>query len=410
MWFLHPHGFVATHISVLVILLAVALDSQADEGGITGHVANNGADSTSCGTKVDPCRSIGRAIQKASDGDTILVGPGFYGDANSDGDFADLGDELLDATSFPGVCLVCVNKRVRLLSTHGADLTIIDGSGTESFGGVEGVSILVPGVSFGAESHGFTVKAFGGMGVLVQPTAGDVSVEGNHASGSGVGFTIWVGQGLTRVRSNLATNNSSYGFFVALGGVGPGSARIVDNAAKSNLAYGFVIESGAGPAYSVVGNVAASNGGGFSIDGIGHLVRRNIAINNNQAFGIEGENSRYIRLVGNSIIGNRVGMIILPDVPGPIDIHRSNLYGNVGGGSSSEPNCAITNQSAARIDARNNFWGLPSGPGPDPADEACNASAEGEILVEPFATKPFPIPAKRVKQVKSAQDEHTDDQ
>ena len=257
--------------------------------------------------------------------------------------------------------------------------------------------MLVPGASFGAESHGFTVRR---TGVVVQPTAGDVSVAGNHVTGSGVGFTIWVGVGVTRVRGNRATNNNAEGFFVAFGGVGPGLARIVENAANNNPSWGFVISSGEGPAFTLVGNTATNNGGGYSLDGRGLLARRNIAMNNNQGFGIQGERSSNMLLVGNSIIGNRAGIFIGPDVPGPIDIHRSNIYGNVGGNSSTEPNCGISNQSGRPIDARNNFWGLPSGPGPDPADEACVDRAS----VVPFARKPFPIQAALTKQAKPATD------
>ena len=116
-------------------------------------------------------------------------------------------------------------------------------------------------------------------------------------------------------------------------------------------------------------------------------------------FFLSGQNLRVIR---NTIVGNQAAGIFLGlDVTGPMNINRNNIYGNMGIGSSSEPNCGITNQSEQRIDARNNFWGLPSGPGPDPADAAgrasgatgsqCDTQTGAETLVDPFARQPFPI-------------------
>jgi len=413
MW--HCHRRSAFPLSLLLFAFAAASSSQPDEAAGTLHVANNGSDSDRCGSTRQPCRSISRAIQQANDGDTILVGPGFYGDVNLDGDFSDPGDEALNTTSFPDACLICVNKRVRVRSTHGADLTIIDGTGTEELGPVVGVSIQVPGVSFGAESRGFTIREISNIGVSVRPEASDVTVAGNHAlnngiddDSSGIGFFITVGAGVTRVQGNLATNNNFHGFLVAHGGVGAGSARILGNLARGNGEYGFVIEAGAAPGYAIIGNVATSNGGGFSFDGRDLLARRNIAINNGQGVSIEGENTSNMMLLESSIIGNDAGIIIGSEVPGPVDIHRSNIYGNVGGTSTTEPNCGISNQDGL-VDARNNFWGLPTGPGPDPADDAgrpgCDVSAESETLVVPFATRPFPIRAQLVQQGKPAQQE-----
>ena len=61
----------------------------------TLHVANNGIDSDTCGAGSAPCRSISRAIVNAAAGDTIVVGPGRYGDLNGDGSFGGPGEEPL---------------------------------------------------------------------------------------------------------------------------------------------------------------------------------------------------------------------------------------------------------------------------------------------------------------------------
>ena len=405
------HGFSAALAAVTGVLLAPGLRAHGGDDIVIRHVANNGIDSTTCGSRAHPCRSIGRAIQQANDGEMILVRPGRYGDLNGDGDFSDPGDELMDTTSFPGPCLVCVNKSVKLYSTHGAELTVIDGASTESFGPVvAGVAIHASGVSFGVEGHGFTVRSASNVGVLVQPPAGNIRIEGNHSvdngipgdSASGMGIQVWVSPGNVRVRKNVASDNNLYGFFVASGNPGnTGVARVTENTAKGNQSFGFVIDGSTGPAYTVLGNVAVSNAAGFSIRGIGHLVRQNVATGNRpgDGFFLSGQNLRVIR---NTIVGNQAAGIFLGlDVTGPMNINRNNIYGNMGIGSSSEPNCGITNQSEQRIDARNNFWGLPSGPGPDPADAAgrasgatgsqCDTQTGAETLVDPFARQPFPI-------------------
>ena len=75
---------------------AVALCSHADERDAgrqadTWNVANYGLDTGGCGKRQAPCRSITQALSLARDGDTILVGPGRYGDVNRDGDLDDAG-------------------------------------------------------------------------------------------------------------------------------------------------------------------------------------------------------------------------------------------------------------------------------------------------------------------------------
>src|SRR5262247_2574920 len=56
-------------------------------------VANNGIDSTTCGSSGAPCRSISQAIAHASEGDTVVVGPGRYGDLNGNRILGEVGEE-----------------------------------------------------------------------------------------------------------------------------------------------------------------------------------------------------------------------------------------------------------------------------------------------------------------------------
>jgi hypothetical protein len=54
---------------------------------------NDGVDSDSYGSNVNPCRSISQAVENASDGDTIWVGAGHCGDLGGDGKFDSPGSE-----------------------------------------------------------------------------------------------------------------------------------------------------------------------------------------------------------------------------------------------------------------------------------------------------------------------------
>jgi hypothetical protein len=101
---------------------AVQNENKSVPAQVTWHVANNGIDSPDCGKRKGPCRSISQAIHNAAAGDTVSVGPGIYGDVNHDEDYNDPGDEHLAPN---GECIVCVDKRLRLISTDGAQNTVI---------------------------------------------------------------------------------------------------------------------------------------------------------------------------------------------------------------------------------------------------------------------------------------------
>src|SRR5882757_7125751 len=98
------------------------------------YVANNGVDSANCGTQSMPCRSITRGMARAPSGSIIVVGPGRYGDLNGDGKFDSPGEERPQKASIPSgggwpleiSCVVCILKPVHLVSSYGAESTLID--------------------------------------------------------------------------------------------------------------------------------------------------------------------------------------------------------------------------------------------------------------------------------------------
>lgn len=159
----------------LTAMVLLALASSAHGG--TLYVANNGVDGPTCGPKKSPCRSISQAANtNATDGDSIIVGPGRYGDLSGNGT---LGDSPGEETGGFG-CVLLIARAVTITSSAGAAQTVIDGRTvlSESCN----VGILADGTQLGKPGKGFTVTDtavdFGASGILV--TATNVVIQGNQ--------------------------------------------------------------------------------------------------------------------------------------------------------------------------------------------------------------------------------------
>lgn len=186
---------------VVGMLCFVALGGQAEAR--TLHVANNGSDSSVCGDKDRPCRSINQAITNARAGDGIVVGPGRYGDLNGNGIFGEPGEELL------------INKRVTLTSRDGALTTVLDGGGVASIP----VEITASGVVFGRPGHGFLITGGRGTGLRCSFNTINVRVAGNVATENGGDGFAFNGNG-AQVSNNLAVRNGNVGFTITGDGRG----------------------------------------------------------------------------------------------------------------------------------------------------------------------------------------------
>jgi len=344
MW---PIAFVL--ITTLLGISAAAVDAA------TLHVANNGIDSDTCGAGNAPCRSVSRAIVNAAAGDTIVVGPGRYGDLNGDGSFGGPGEEAAPAGCG---CMIEVNKRLTLQSSDGPGVTILDAGGAE----ITGILVQADGVTFGGGSgHGFTIV--------------NARHEGLHVEGNGV-----------TVAGNVAVGNGLSGF-VAIAVVGTGNI-IADNAAINNANVGIQVNDSSG---TVTGNVASANLQGFSINTTGHVqFTQNVASGNrNQGLSSVVSAGAVLEIRRNSFLGNRgLGVSLFNSPTGSVTvtgITDNNIFGN---GS-----CGLQNNTGALVTASGNFWGAATGPGSDPADAVCN-DASSTTIVEPVATKPFNINVK----------------
>ena len=171
------------HSVTAILTMLLSLISPVASGANLS-VTNYGTDSNSCGSSANSCRSITRAIENASPGDTIWVG-------------AAPGDE--QPQTFPALvnfssCMICITKPVHLYSYDGAAVTVIDSGPSPTFAAT--VMILADGAVFGSAGHGFTITGGNAIGVLVDlenwsTSATGVTVSGNIDLRDRTGFSVF---------------------------------------------------------------------------------------------------------------------------------------------------------------------------------------------------------------------------
>lgn len=358
---------------------AILLSTGSIAAASTLYVANNGSDIFPCGAVTSACRSITFAIQQATAGDTILVKPGRYGDLDGDGALQSLGEET--GSPIPtSQGAVYVDKQLTILSTAGAEATIIDIGGAKQ----AVVELAANGVRFGEKNQGFTLRGSQGYGLLsdgrngltiagniahdapffgflVNATGPGTELRHNTAFGNGSGFYVtgWDASSVVTVSANAAIDNLSG---ITTGGIA--AHRIVANQVSGNEYTGLAVNWG--PA-KFSRNQVTGNGSGASVNGYS-----NIPLAHGPVF------------TRNNFVGNRRNGVDV--IQGPqgvaVQIRENNIFGN--------GNCGTTNQTDAPLDARNNFWGVPTGPAfQDPADEACPGAQP--TLTTPFATTEFDV-------------------
>jgi hypothetical protein len=312
------------------------------------YVATGGVDTLGCGSRLEPCQSISRAILLSRDGDTVIVGAGRYGDANSDGDLDDPGDEAGPIASGCH-CVVLVNKAVRLETQDGTGSVTITGPflGTHVL-----VQITASGAAFGRNGRGFLLVANGGVEVTA-PSG--VTVVGNRFMGS-------TGIQVTGAKHTIS-ENALYKTSASV----VGSDHLV--ARNTFVDTTFTLD---GTRHTVVGNVVTANSDTVIL-GDAHSIRR------------------------NSFVGSRVTII-----SDGLTFSENNFLRD----SSSTEKCVeltpgrvLEMNGLDFLDATNNYWGAPTGPGPDPAVEVCNmaGSTRSTTAVSPWATQPFDITLSRAQ-------------
>jgi len=364
------------HRFIGLTLCFVAATGGAQAGAII-HVANNGLDGPGCGTPASPCRSISAGIAAAAEGDTVLVRPGLYGELDMDGALGSQGEETGDNYG-----VIALNKRVTVISSQGAAVT--------SIRGIEGRSIVSLGASgaqFGAKDAGFTLNNTNLWGISTQPLARG-KIAGNILRNVPSGIVIQSSE-LWEVNDNVVSITGGQGIVLQSAASGTGAVWVHDN-----IVFGDDFQEGIqiGPraAHRVYDNVVNGPYFGMSVTPGPSRVLRNLVTN--ARIGLI-----YVRpydivtadvlpvISRNSFIGNRgSGMAVFQDQPFGITLRENNFYGN---GS-----CGVaTGGGTGQVDARNNYWGAPTGPSfVNPADPVCDSTSP-PIQYKPFATREFAI-------------------
>ena len=362
---------------ILVVASIVTASGTAMAG--TLHVANNGLDSPSCGAYAAPCRSLFRAIENASAGDTLLVRPGRYGDLNRDGELGGPGEEI----NASGRAAVWVTKPLRILSTEGAEATVIDGGGGARVFGT--VLIASNNVVFGDVGAGFHLTG-GESGVLAEGNT-NTRIVGNIASAARAhGFWVY-SSGYLEISHNVAHDNFGAGFIVG-GLVEANRAYVHHNKSYSN---GSGIVSATYGRNEVAYNEVTNNvGTGIQVDFTPSYIHHNFVSGNDHGISPGTWSPERLPSAGpvisrNSLAGNtRFGIMV---IAGPIrtTLRENNFYGNGVSNDEFGRNCGLANFTGAVLNAPNNYWGASTGPGAEPADVACG---NDPVITTPFARNP----------------------
>jgi hypothetical protein len=349
---------IRSSVSCTSLLLAVALALVPDAyGATTVYVANNGVDSNVCGTIATPCRSITQAIANAAPGNTIVVGPGAYGDLNGNGLLGDTGEENPPASCR---CILRIDKSVKVISSDGAASTIVGAPTVPNL--IVNVSIDAAGVQFGAPLQGFTIPNTLTLAGQEDATYGisavgdQVSIVGNRVvvRSNGLPFAgIASGAFPANTNTILIQGNQVSGWQLGIGEDGV-NITISQNAVQSNF-IGIGVDGG-----QAMGNVVTGNYTGITLYSVVAGARAN----------------------GNAVLGNQYGF----DASAGGTLKGNNIFGN---------GCGVYVQATVPpvVLADNNYWGAASGPGPDPADDLCG-SGTSATTVDPVATKPFKVTLK----------------
>jgi hypothetical protein len=295
------------------------------------------------------------ALQHASAGDVIAVGPGIYGDLNQNGVLGEPGEEAGEI-GFGCNCVIKIDKAVTIRSTQGAKVTRIDAHSVSTGDTLtNGVHIVADDAIFGAPDHGFQITGASSNAVLIEGTHNQVS--GNIALGPGSGF--WVAAQSNELDSDAALTDAG-GFLVT-----ESNNTVSRSIASGTRGFGFTLARGSvrsGPS--------------------GVVLSRDVSIGNQQGFNILGSAT----LTRIAAVGNLGGGLVLRTAAN-VTVSNSNIFGN----GSTSAGCGVINQSdASTVTITNSFWGAATGPGTAPADGVCDDPGS-TTLVPSVAPAPFRI-------------------
>jgi len=344
------------------------LSSAASATGRSIYVTTDGTDSASCGAQTSACRSISQGLENATDGDTILVGAGRYGNISGSASYTGPGDEHPQSLSrylFVKGCIICIDKAVSIYSLHGPSVTIIEGAPLTP----EEATVLIhhEGVNFGAAGRGFTLTGGSAYGVLFdeeEPGGGygihlksNVSVAGNVDLGDADGFAFMgiapidmvcpvddcVPAAIIAYAQNDSIDNSHAAFNISQNVLLGTASVIVQNNYARGAGIGFDVPGGAqnqaitavsSNRISLTGNVAEHNQLGFYAHAPGNMTSNTAAGNSQAGFHVITGQAAF---QNNTAVGNAGPGAIIQffwdgrDPPGLLGFQsftQNNFYGN----------------------------------------------------------------------------------
>jgi hypothetical protein len=357
------------------LALAFASAAGATGSGAFIHVANNGLDAPGCGTLASPCRSISMGISNAVEGDTILVRPGLYGELDFDGALGGQGEE---SGTFGG--MIYVNKRVTILSTGGAEVTSLRG-----VNGMSVVYIAANGVQFGGKNAGFSMSG-GVYGIeMSAQTRGKIAGNDIHAPTAGMYVLT---DGLLEISDNVVSGSQGNGISVQSTNSGSGAVILHDNVVLGTEFSTGISLSPLG-AHRVYNNTVKEAFYGIVVPPGPSRVYQNTVTNNRIGIGYAnypgteppGGTGGLPVISRNNLVGNiGSGFLVFPGAAHSVTLRENNIYGN--------GVCGVAGNAVVAVDARNNYWGAPTGPSfTNPADPVCDQN--NNVQFAPFSSREF---------------------
>jgi len=286
--------------TVMVIIDAI-IDSPSNAAQNIVSVTSDNTDANSLNNSAVaitefmlPGPSIQPLVDVASDGDTILIGPGIY----------------IGPVNFNG-------KDVRLESTNGPENTIIDGDRRKAIT-IGPMSALVGFTIANAYSSSGAIEVYG-SGTLFSNNI----IDGNTTNFGGFAVGINVGGGSPTIERNIFRNNVCD--YQSTSGVlsfsRDSSPIIINNIFENNLCMGIDLNLYIGNTPMIMNNIFIGNDIGIRIgrfwSSASEIYRNNIIVQNDigveAKFGDESDNPVW---ENNLVFGNSVNYSVITDQTG----------------------------------------------------------------------------------------------
>ncbi|MCB0335334.1 MAG: right-handed parallel beta-helix repeat-containing protein [Bdellovibrionales bacterium] len=366
---------------IVLILFLIQFNALSPLLAEKRYTANNGFDEAGCGSKTNPCRSISLTISQATANDTVIVGPGLYGDTNKDGDTEDPGEENSLATD---EAMISLPFPIKILSRDGARSTVIHEPGEKNYA----IYFKSDNATLGKKKKGFSIT--GG-------TKANIFVEGSRAKlvsstiTSSAGFGVLVGcipaaneqtetefrefSSAGKIQDTTIAFHSGSGLYLC---DNTSDWKIQASEITNNAKSGVVLR-GSGHKFLRTAIVDNSETGLIATNAANFSVSKSVIIANGGAGASIGD-SGGSEFKNNSIIGNVGQGIFFGGTH--VSIKNCNVFGNqpINNAGGIDVNCGIFDNVSDNPAPDGSFWGLNTGPtNSEPADAYCSQVKHTEV-------------------------------